>query len=60
MVDEEPAFAAGSGLTETLTECVFVHPFELVSVRVYVVFAVGLTDALELVEVKPVGLLVQE
>jgi hypothetical protein len=34
MVDEEPAFAAGNGLTVTLTEFVFVHPFELVSVKV--------------------------
>jgi hypothetical protein len=34
IVDGEPTFAAGSGLTVTLTEFVFVHPFELVSVKV--------------------------
>ena len=38
----EPADAAGNELTVTTTLCDAIHPFELVSVTVYVVLVVGL------------------
>ena len=48
----DPAFAAGNAFTVTVMLWDAIHPFELVSVTVYVVFEVGLAvglDTLELV-----------
>ncbi len=56
-----PGFAAGKGLTVTITEFVFVQPVAvMVSVNEYVVVTVGETLGLETVDVKPVGDDVQE
>ena len=52
--------AEGSGFTVIVTELDLTHPFELVSVLVYVVVTVGLTDGFAAVEVNPTGLLTQE
>jgi hypothetical protein len=52
--------AAGSGFTVIVTVLDFTQPLLLVSVRVYVVVAVGDTEGFDAVEVKPEGLLVQE
>ena len=52
--------ADGNELTVTVTELEFTHPLEFVSVRVYDVVEVGLTDGLDDVELNPAGLLVHE
>ena len=52
--------AEGSGFTVIVTESDFAQPLELVSVRIYVVVMVGLTEGLATVEVNPVGLLVHK
>jgi hypothetical protein len=52
--------AAGSGLTVIITALDFIHPFELVSVTVYVVVIVGEAEGLAEAEEKPTGLLTQE
>ena len=52
--------AAGKALTVTVTELDFIHPFELVSVTVYVVETTGDAVGLEEVEVKPDGTLTHE
>jgi hypothetical protein len=52
--------AAGKGFTVILTELDLIHPFELVSVTVYVVVTVGLTVGFAAIDVKPAGLLIQE
>ena len=52
--------ATGSGLTVITTELDFTQLFELVSVRVYVVVIVGLTDGLAELEVNEPGVLYQE
>jgi hypothetical protein len=43
-----PAFAEGKGSMVTLTASVAVHPYPLVTVNVYVVFAVGSATGLEI------------
>jgi hypothetical protein len=62
IVAAEPALAVGIAFTVTTTEFELVHPFNpgKVSVTVYVVVIVGLTFALEFVELNPAGLLLQE
>jgi hypothetical protein len=52
--------AAGKGLIVMVTELDLMHPFELVSVTVYVVVTVGLTEGFAAVDVNPTGLLIQE
>ena len=52
--------AAGTGLTVMVTEFEAEQPAPVVSVMVYVVVMVGETDGFDDVELKPVGLLVQE
>ena len=52
--------AAGKALTVNVTELDFTHPFELVSVRVYVVETTGDAVGLETVDVKPDGTLTHE
>ena len=59
MVDPDPIDAVGSGLTVIVTELDFEHPAALVSVMEYVVVVVGLTEAVEAVELYPEGELVQ-
>ena len=57
---ELPVLNVGIGLTVTLTESVFEQPVEVfVSVNLYSVVTVGLTDGFALEEVNPLGLLVQ-
>ena len=57
---ELPVLNDGIGLTVTLTESVFEQPVEVfVSVNLYSVVTVGLTDGFALLEVYPLGLLVQ-
>jgi hypothetical protein len=62
IVEGDPSFASGSGLTVTTTpeEAVTLQPNEFVSVSVYVVVAVGHTCGFAWVEVNPVGLLTHE
>jgi hypothetical protein len=55
-----PVTADGIGLTVTVTEFEFTQPFEFVSVTVYTVVTLGLTDGLADVEVNPAGLLTHE
>ena len=51
-----PALLPGRGLTVMVTEFAFVQPVAvMVSVNVYVVVAVGETEGLLTVEVKPAG-----
>ena len=50
----------GAGFTTIKTEFDLIHPWILVSVKVYVVVTPGLTDGFDEVEIKPVGLLVHE
>ena len=51
-----PALLPGIGLTVIVTEFAFVQPVAvIVSVNVYVVVAVGETEGLLTVEVKPAG-----
>jgi len=50
IVDGDPAAAAGSGLTVMVTELDLVHPFELVSVKVYEAVLAGETDGFASVE----------
>jgi hypothetical protein len=52
--------AAGSAFTVIVTEFDLTQPLLFVSVRVYVVVTVGLTEGFDEVEVNPEGLLVQE
>ena len=52
--------AAGRGLTVIVTELELIQPLEFVSVSVYDVVDVGLTDGLDKVELNPDGLLTQE
>jgi hypothetical protein len=60
MEEALPAAAFGNEFTVTVTEFEFTQPFELVSVTVYMVVAVGLTDGFAAVEVNPEGELAQE
>ena len=52
--------AAGNGLTVTVTEFDLTQLFELVSVIVYMIVVVGLTEGFETVELKPAGALDHE
>ena len=56
----EPVEAAGSGFTVTFTESEFEQPVAvIVSVSLYIVVTLGLTEGFALEEVNPLGLLVQ-
>ena len=52
--------AEGREFTLIVTEFDFTHPFEFVSVRVYVVAEAGDTVGLEFAEANPLGELVHE
>ena len=55
-----PTVAEGSGFTVTFTESELEQPVAvIVSVSLYIVVTVGLTDGFALEEVNPLGLLVQ-
>jgi hypothetical protein len=56
----EPVKADGTGFTVIVTELELIHPLAFVSVTVYVVLILGLTEGLAEVEENPEGLLVHE